>query len=150
MWELTIPGRPRPKGSMKCLGGRSHHLVEEVEGSTPWKLHMIREIRKAFDIVPIKSGNRILGWERGGEGWEPFAGAVTVTVHFLFGRKADWASHRTLYPTADDFGDTDKLCRNLGDALEQSGLIKNDSQIVNWYAGKAWGKPCAWFRMEEA
>jgi crossover junction endodeoxyribonuclease RusA len=34
--------------------------------------------------------------------------------------------------------DLDKLVRALGDAMTQSGLINDDSQIVVWVASKRW------------
>jgi Holliday junction resolvase RusA-like endonuclease len=34
--------------------------------------------------------------------------------------------------------DTDKLQRLVGDALEQAGVVDDDSQISNWLATKVW------------
>jgi hypothetical protein len=167
---LTVAGRARPKGSLKCLGGapgRKHVMVEQVEGSKPWKLRMIAEIRREFGIEPIyraaKGARVVVGWKtsraKGGGIWTPYAGAVEVTAVFLFERLRGVGgeilpSHSTPWPIADDIGDTDKLCRNLGDALEQSGLIANDRNIVSWHAQKAWvteeGGACATFTVREA
>lgn len=36
--------------------------------------------------------------------------------------------------------DTDKLMRALGDGLEKSGLLANDSRIVQWVATKHYGE----------
>jgi hypothetical protein len=147
IYTFAVDGKPRPKGSMKCLGGRSHNMVEQVEGSKPWKLHMIRTIRHTFGIEPVRQGARVVGFLRGGSPWEPWAGAVDVQARFTFmpelsrdARKAGEVlpSHDTPWPIADDIGDTDKLCRNLGDALEQAGLIANDRNIVRWNAMKRW------------
>lgn len=138
IWAFKVDGKPRPKGSMKCMGGapgRRHVMREEVEQSTPWKLHVIREIRARFGIEPIKRGNVVTGWEKG---WRPWAKPVTVTAVFSFWPEVGWESHSGAWPDASDIGDLDKLCRNLGDALEQSGLILNDRQIVHWNAWKRW------------
>lgn len=124
---------------MRCLGGapgRRHVMREEVEQSTPWKLHVIREIRARFGIEPIKNGNVVTGWRN----WIPHDGPISVTVAFSFWPEVGRESHSGYWPTATDIGDTDKLCRNLGDALEQSGLILNDRQIVHWDAWKRWCK----------
>lgn len=158
---LTVAGRPRPKGSLKCLGGaggRRHVMVEQVEGSKPWKLRMIAEIRREFGIQPVvraAAGKRVVvGWksmrDKGGPGvWTPYAGAVEVTATFLFVRTLSVApkslgevipSHQTGFPIADDFGDLDKLMRNLGDALQQSGLIAEDRLIVTWITRKRWAE----------
>ncbi len=156
--SLTVAGRPRPKGSLKCLGGaggRRHVMVEQVEGSKPWKLEMIRAIRAEFGIVPVKRGNVVVAWksarEKGGPGlWTPYAGAVEVRALFRFERTLSCAagsigqvipSHDMPWPIADDFGDTDKLQRNLGDALQQSGLIAEDRLIIHWDAWKLWTAP---------
>lgn len=154
IYTFGVEGKPRPKGSLKCMGGRSHNMVEAVESSKPWKLHMIRTIRQAFGIEPVKALHRghlkVIGWTRGGSPWEPWAGAVEVVAVFRFERELSKAvgkagevlpSHSDPWPVADDIGDTDKLCRNLGDALEQAGLIANDRNIVRWRAVKRWVEP---------
>lgn len=147
VYTFGVDGKPRPKGSLKCLGGRSHNMVEAVESSRPWKLHTIRTIRHTFGIESVRQGAKVVGWTRGGSPWEPWAGAVEVQVIFRFLPEYSKAagksgqvlpSYDTPWPIADEIGDTDKLCRNLGDALEQSGLISNDRNIVSWRACKVW------------
>jgi len=32
--------------------------------------------------------------------------------------------------------DTDKLIRSIGDSIQQSGLVRDDSQIIHWAASK--------------
>lgn len=143
IYTFGVDGKPRPKGSLKCLGGRTHNMVEAVESSKPWKLHMIRTIRHNFGIEPVRNGARVVAWKRGGSPWMPHEGAVDVQAVFRFmpelsvngGLKPSSAGP---WPTADEIGDTDKLCRNLGDALEQSGMIANDRNIVKWAAVKRW------------
>ena len=145
IWTFEVEGKPRPKGSLKCLGagrGKPHNMIESVESSVPWKLAAIRTIRREFGIEPIKNGHKVVGWLRRGVAWEPF-GAVAVWAAFYFVRERGVGgevlpSHSRPWPDADDIGDTDKLCRNLGDALEQSGLIGNDRGIVEWSAAKLW------------
>jgi hypothetical protein len=145
-WEFDITGRPYPKGSLKCLGGKpgsKHTMVEQVEGSRPWKIRMIAEIRRQSGVQPVKVGNRVIGWKRNGADWAPIEAPLWVGAIFRF-----WPvqakggglvpSSQTAFPVSGDFGDLDKLCRNLGDALEQSGLIANDRQIASWDSLKAW------------
>lgn len=153
VFEFDIAGRPYPKGSLKCLGaaggkrGARHLLVEEVEGSRPWKLRMIAEVRKQAKIMPVKTVNKVTGWVRNVGGvplsWEPIDEAIAVTAVFRFWPEMSKnggavPSSQGPYPSSDHFGDLDKLCRNLGDALEQSGLIRNDRLIVGWKATKVW------------
>jgi crossover junction endodeoxyribonuclease RusA len=129
---VKIDGRPRPKGSMVCQGGRQHRLVESVKDSTAWKLTMIRAIRAEYGIVPIKDGNRVVGWRD----WEPINTPIGVGAVFMFWPENGVTEDK--YPIGRVYGDTDKLCRNLGDAMEQSGLIKDDNLIVAWGAEKRW------------
>ena len=152
IWTFEVIGKPRPKGSMVCQGGRQHHMVEDNPASKPWKLEMIRAIRQQLDIRPVKAGNRIIGWEKEAddphvyswERWEPYAGPVWVYAKCNFKRKigADGEiieMHRGGIENATDIGDTDKLYRNIGDALEQSGLLANDRQNLRWPGeGKRW------------
>ena len=98
------------------------HLVESGEYAVKWKKTMIREIRKQRGVLP-------------GQPITSFEGAVEVVASFIFDEEVGvggevWPSHRTPYPTAIDIGDLDKLLRNLLDALTQSGLIKDDSQVA--------------------
>lgn len=135
-------GKPRPKGSLKCMGangGRGrHHMEEDNPESKPWKLKMIRDCRAAVGIVPIKRGNRIIGWDGG---WEPYAGPVVLAAAFIFERHAGWPSHSTELPFPDDIGDVDKLCRNVLDACEQAGLLANDRLVVSLAAHRRWALP---------
>jgi Holliday junction resolvase RusA-like endonuclease len=130
--RFFVAGRPRTKGSLtpqmsRGVGGKIRvHLVESGEYAVPWKRTMIAEIKRA------------------GVGIVPYAGAVEVSATFVFAQQEGvshevWPSHRTLYPTAIDIGDLDKLLRNLLDALTQSGLIKDDSQAARIVSDKCWG-----------
>ena len=128
-WVFEVVGKPRPKGSMVCQGGRQHHLVESVAGSKPWKLEMVRQIRDQLDIRPLKVGTQPPAHP------VTLQGPITVQALFCFER----CGCELDYPMVpNDHGDLDKLCRNLGDALELAGLIKNDAQIVQWIASKLW------------
>ena len=135
--RFFVQGRPRTKGSLtpqmsRGAGGKLRvHLVESGEYAVPWKRTMIREIK---------------GLAAAGEMHFGYAGAVSVNASFIFEQEvgADgevWPSHRTPYPTAIDIGDLDKLLRNLLDALTQSGLIKDDSQVAQISSVKQWRKP---------
>ena len=73
---------------------------------------------------------------------DPYDSAVHVRAVFYLaknhvikaGKRTDafWPSHETSFPTALDLGDTDKLQRNVGDALQDAKLIADDSLIVKW------------------
>lgn len=133
--SLFVPGRPRTKGSMKCLGGRSHNMVEQVTESKPWRdkiqRAIVREVRQRLAAegplldVPL-----------------PYTGAVIVSAAFSYERPATGVGVDLPYPTIEAGvnanGDVDKLFRNLLDALQGSGLIKNDAQVVQGLPSKRW------------
>jgi Holliday junction resolvase RusA-like endonuclease len=121
MVRIEVTGRPRTKGSLKpshvkigpgrCRVG----LTEDGEFSKPWKEHMMRAIIASCRV-------------------ERFEGAVIVETFFRFERLASeeragepWPV-KPPGPTAQ--GDWDKLTRNVGDALTQSGLIKDDCLVI--------------------
>ncbi len=123
--------QPKPKGSLngRCLRDRKHTVVyrEQVDGSKGY--------RTAVRNACIKEMRRI-------ESFEPFPYAVHVRATFYLaksyvikaGKRTDafWPSHETPLPIAHDTGDTDKLCRNVGDALKDAKLIADDSIITKW------------------
>ena len=66
-------------------------------------------------------------------GWEPLDEPVEVHAKFYLQRpKKPRLNHAA---TALDL---DKLQRCVGDALERSGVLKNDARIVRWRAEKHW------------
>lgn len=134
--RFFVAGRPRTKGSLtpqmsRGAGGKIRvHLVESGEYAVPWKRTMIAEIKRSGAAGAMHFG---------------YAGPVEVSATFVFAQQQGvghevWPSHRTPYPTAIDIGDLDKLLRNLLDALTQSGLIKDDSQVARIGPGtcKVW------------
>jgi Holliday junction resolvase RusA-like endonuclease len=137
--RFFVAGRPRTKGSLtpqmsRGAGGKIRvHLVESGEYAVPWKRTMIDAIRF-----------QCFGSLRAQQGAAMFTGPVEVSATFVFAQQEGaghevWPSHRTPYPTAIDIGDLDKLLRNLLDALTQSGLIKDDSQVARIVSDKRWG-----------
>ena len=50
--------------------------------------------------------------------------------------EAGWSLPALPDPATD--GDLDKFARNVGDALQDTRVIVDDSQIVHWSAWKAW------------
>lgn len=125
-------------------------MVEDNEHSTPWKNTMINAIRRQYGIRRVVGkGGVTLGWVTvSGDQWEPMSGLWAVRAEFLFARMAGEAVGP--YPASGGYGDLDKLTRNLGDALEQSGLIVNDREIVRWDVCKEWwNHSCVKVRMDD-
>lgn len=65
----------------------------------------------------------------------PIDAPVTVTADFAM---PPTKTMRNPYPYRSDL---DKLCRTIGDALEQAGVLRNDSRIVHWDATKRYAQP---------
>lgn len=127
---VWVPGIPKPKGSMKCVGKRGkvkHKLLEQVD-NTAWR----RRVTLAGAKLPVQG---ITG---------PVGLSVTFTLprpqsHYGTGRNA----HRLkpdapAWPTGHGTGDWEKLARIIGDAWQTkggAGVLADDAQIVN---GTVW------------
>lgn len=133
--RVWCPGRPRTKGSLKPthvrLGGRCKvGLREGGEYSVPWKNKMIKAIREQCAVA---------AWP----------GPVEVHAFFRFEREGevgmvdDTEAPRPwdFWPIGRQYGDEDKLRRNLLDALTQSGLLADDSQVVGGQTWKRFVRP---------
>lgn len=116
--EVFVPGRPRPKGSMRCTG-RNHHMVEDNDDSKPWRKLMAQ-------ALTVDRDRRV----EPGVPRSPWGGDVDVSIVAFF--PADG-------PTP---GDVDKLARNVLDALQDAAggspaVLANDSQVVGLLSERA-------------
>jgi Holliday junction resolvase RusA-like endonuclease len=138
--RFRVDGRPRTKGSLHgtCRKDARHtvHMSESGEYSKPWKLKMIREIQRHIHewqssrFAPVQM-------------WVPCPLPVEVRAVYFFEREKGVnglvkPSFDTPYPTNITIADLDKLDRNLLDALTQSKLIADDSQVVRLVTEKRW------------
>lgn len=115
MIEFFVPGTPQAQGNHRV--SRSGRLYESNRALASW--------REAVKLVATTA-------RRGRSFDEP----VAVAVEF---RMPKPKRPRFLLPAVAP--DLDKLCRAIGDALESSGLIANDSRIVEWSAVKLYAEP---------
>jgi hypothetical protein len=133
--KVFVPGRSRTKGSLKPVhiklgGGRCKvSLTEDHALATPWKKRMIQALKMALLGRPERN--------------EVYAGAVEIHCFFRFERGQAvgggvWPSHETLWPTAPDIGDEDKLRRNVLDALTQAHVIADDALSIGGMNYKRW------------
>lgn len=131
----TIPGTPQQQGSK--TRGAYGAMYEANRNLKPWRAHAITQLRAAWAGEPITHG-------------------VHVTARFIFARpKSHYRTGRNahlLRANAPIFKtsapDLDKLCRALGDALTQSGVLRDDALIVEWVARKQWAsKPSTWLQI---
>lgn len=111
--DVWVPGVPKPKGSMDHVGGG--HMVQSVSGSTTWA-GIIRRAVKA----KIERGQCAFA-----------ARQVPVRVQCSFWIPGDGAD-----VVRERAGDTDKLLRNVLDALTRDekrnypGVYVNDVQVI--------------------
>ncbi len=130
---FEVPGiQPRPKGSLagRCLKDRKHTVVyrEQVAESKKYRAAVMLACKTEMTRSDWRCGT----W---GEAVEVRAKFYLARNHVIKdGKRVDafWPSHDTVLPIAHDIGDLDKMCRNVGDALTDSGLIADDSLITKW------------------
>lgn len=131
---ITIPGRPAPKGSLKCVGGRGRHqLIEDNAKSDPWRVEVVRWTRKhGADHHAVKG--QPLGAEisftlpRPNSHYRtrrnPATGVVGPTGEVKPAYVDAWPVNRGTY-------DVDKLLRLILDALQDAGLLVDDAAVCD-------------------
>lgn len=118
---LRIDGTPAPKGSKNQFGGESSKRVK------PWMSDVAKAVGDVLGDQPV------------------LRGPVRIETTFAFVRpKSHYRTGKNAGVLRDDApfwhcnpGDTDKLCRAIGDAL--TGIAyADDKQIASWSADKIW------------
>lgn len=138
---ITIPGAPKPKGSMKCVGQRGprkHVLVEDNAGSTPWRESVVGWLAKVDGDAAADQG-------------QPLGAEVTFTVPRPTSHYRTRGGQPTgevkpsapAHPTSQRTGDVDKLLRLILDALQDGPrpLLPNDAQVCEVTTRKAYPIP---------
>lgn len=120
MWAVKVPGRPRPKGSWKCVGRGGRHRLVEQRPSGPWR----RQVTQAGRLIAAQAGG-------------PLSGPVSVRVAFTVPLPRSISPARRLWPAlAGGVGDIDKLARSVLDSLTEAGVWHDDGQVVELAASK--------------
>lgn len=132
--EVWVPGRPRPKGSLRCRGGKSHTMEEDNPESKPWRIKMAGALRADRD-------RRVRELFFAPEFRGTWAGAVDVSLFAFFEPDGVAASSLGAPLRTHDGGDVDKLSRNVLDALQDGNdaspaVLADDSLVVGLYAEK--------------
>jgi Holliday junction resolvase RusA-like endonuclease len=124
-FTIDVIGLPVPQGSLTPRGdGRGLRYPNEAT-LKPWRHTIMAELNAAKP-----------------DDWNPLA-PVTISCTFRFPRnKGHLNKSGELLPSAPEHKmtapDLDKLARAVGDSLQQSGLLMNDSQITGINASKRW------------
>lgn len=131
--DVFVYGTPRPKGSMRHVGhGR---LVEQIAGSPDWRRAVAEAAYTAIGCA-CADGHPNCGTTKPGY---PYTGPVEVHVRFLFNRPK--SAKPDAMPSTRATGDVDKLLRNVYDALQDAGVIRDDAQVVDDVSSKRYAGP---------
>jgi Holliday junction resolvase RusA-like endonuclease len=110
MFEIFVPGEPRPQGSKKAFSRGSHIVLVEANKQLPaWR----EQMKKSFQIKMLELDS-------------PFVTAVSVSITFWLPRPK---SVKRQYATGTY--DIDKLTRACLDSLESAGVLANDNLVVD-------------------
>lgn len=116
-YVIEVHGVPGPQGSKRHVGGGV--MIESSKKVRPW--------REAVKFAILEQNLSQLG-------------DVPLVVNIVF-RFARPKTVKRKYPSTRNTGDIDKLERATHDAIVDSGLIYDDSQIVEHYGRKVYGEP---------
>ena len=113
--EFYIPGIPKPQGSMRHVGrGR---IIHSSPALLPWRERIVQAILD--------------------QECDPFDGPVHVRIH-VFLPIPKKPKHRL--PISRATGDIDKHARCTLDALQLSGIIPDDSHVVDLHVCKRYSE----------
>lgn len=141
--DVWIPGRPRPKGSLKRQGNR---LVESNPESKRWRAQMakvmLEDYKRRMAGAGISGGVTMPPWTTAPIRWT--GRPVEVFWQAFFARPLGC----TLVAPSEAkgayaVGDKDKLERNILDALQGAtegapGVLGDDSLVIAASGGKHW------------
>ena len=117
MFQLFVPGDPRPQGSKKAFNRGAHIVLVEANKDLPaWREHM----KQQFALKMMELDNRF---------------DVAVSVQLAFWLKRPKSVKREY---ATQTYDIDKLTRAVLDSLTQGGVIKDDSYVVDLVVRKSY------------
>lgn len=139
---FEVPGIPGPKGSLSafcvtCAKARRPQNVVLKEQSGPGVAFRKATVRAVKAQTPAGTGT--------------FRGALAIDLTVYIPRQAQikngqptglWTpGTSTPYPINRNTGDIEKHARNTHDALQDAGLIADDSTIVDLTVRKRWASP---------
>lgn len=117
---LTVPGTPAPKGSLRCARNKQHSLYEDNPATKPWRTKIAEAAGK---IRQTADRNQ----------------PIDLEITFTFDRPK---TTKRDYPAVKP--DVDKLVRTILDALEDAGVLINDSQVTDLTTRKRYVTPVDW------
>lgn len=113
-------GRPVPQGQLRHLGKGRPSIYGNQDILLPWRDHVIVCARMAIQRSVLF----------------PIEGPVGAHIWFTWPKPKSAPKTRVTMP--DTQPDLDKLVRTIFDALQQAGVVQNDSQFVALQAMKVY------------
>lgn len=98
-------------------------MVEQVRASKTWRSQVTRIAKEAMLEQQAVAYPTLLPVQ------------LRAEIKFVPGASTDQVA-----PITSNLGDTDKLIRNLGDALQSARVVANDAQFTRHIVGKSWGE----------
>ena len=132
--EIEVIGHPIPQGSLTSAGrrGRTFGGGYNYGGLRYTNDALLKEWRSRVILALADAAP---------DDWDQNA-PLYVSAHFRFVRPKSHFGVKGLRPSAPQHKatkpDLDKLTRGIGDSIEQSGIARNDSQIIRWTVSKMW------------
>lgn len=128
--EFEVPGEPQPQGSLQAHSRNGHAWVtSDNPRLRPWRNAVCWHAREALGERP------------------PLTGPVRVELWFSFSRPRGHFGRRGLLPSAPAGHavrpDCDKLARSALDALTEAGVWRDDAQVAELVATKAYAERAA-------
>jgi Holliday junction resolvase RusA-like endonuclease len=118
---VQVLGQPVPQGSIRSLGKGRPSIHSNAERLLPWRERLQTAIEDAI---------------REQHGQFPLAGPVAIDATFTMLKPKSAPKRRRTFPITRPDGD--KLLRAVGDALQNAGAMKDDSQIVQYHSRKVY------------
>lgn len=129
---IVVYGNPAPQGSKRFLGttklGRGI-MAENSPGVASWRSDVATAARAAMDRERARLKGELERIGATGE-LQPFTEAVVARMVFSFQRPASIKRGKRPFMTVAP--DLSKLARSTEDALQASGVIRNDGLIVEY------------------
>lgn len=126
--DVHVVGQPRTKGSLRHIGGG--RMVEQHGHSTDWRRSVAGAAHEQIRCRCTDPACRSL------KPGHPVEGPVAVAIALLFPKPKSAPKTRPILPSTRATGDGDKHARNIFDALQDAGVIKDDAQVVDHSVSK--------------
>ena len=117
--NLWIAGAPKAQPRVRAFARGRHARVYTPDTADAWKQAVVLALRA--------------------ETWEPFAGAVGVSLDFVLPRPQRLKDRLMVWHTAKP--DADNLAKAVLDACSQAELWSDDAQVAHLAASKRYANP---------